>query len=292
MLESLLYFSIQHRWLIVLLTIAVAALGVWSLAQLPIDAVPDITNNQIQINTLAPAFSPEQVDRQVTLPIETALAGIRGLQSTRSLSRNGFSQITAVFADNVDIYFARNQIGERLSEARRNLPRGIEPKLGPITTGLGEVYMWTVEYGHPRGRGAAVVAGESGWQPDRAYLTPEGQRLETDVELATYLREVQDWIVRPQLKNIDGVAGIDVVGGYEKQYHVQPDPMKMIRFGVTFADINEALDRNNVTRGAGYIEEARNVLSRQPRRAVAHRRGCQERRCRRAARERRFAFAT
>ncbi len=255
MLERLLHFSIQHRWLIVLLTIAVAALGVWSLAQLPIDAVPDITNNQVQINTLVPAFSPEQVDRQVTLPIETALAGIRGLQSTRSLSRNGFSQITAVFADNVDIYFARNQIGERLSEARRNLPRGIEPKLGPITTGLGEVYMWTVEYAHPRGRGALVVAGEPGWQPDGAYLTPEGQRLETDVELATYLREVQDWIVRPQLKNIDGVAGIDVVGGYEKQYHVQPDPLKMIRFGVTFADINEALDRNNVTRGAGYIEE-------------------------------------
>ncbi len=256
MLEQLLHFSIKHRWLVVLLTVAVGGLGVWSLTQLPIDAVPDITNNQVQINTLAPAFSPEQVERHVTFPVETALAGIHGLQYTRSLSRNGFSQVTAVFADNVDIYFARNQINERLGQARENLPRGVEPKMGPITTGLGEVYMWTVEYAHPSGHGAAIIAGDAGWQPDGAYLTPEGQRLETEVELATYLREVQDWIIRPQLKNIEGVAGVDVVGGYEKQYHVQPDPMKLIRFGLTFQEISEALERNNVSRGAGYIEES------------------------------------
>lgn len=255
MLEKLLHFSIRHRWLIVLVTVAVAGLGVWSLTRLPIDAVPDITNNQVQINTLVPAFSPEQVERQVTFPVETALAGIPGLQYTRSLSRNGFSQVTAVFADNVDIYFARNQINERLVEARQNLPRGVEPQMGPITTGLGEVYMWTVEYLHPHGKGAAAVAGQPGWQPDGPYLTPEGQRLETDVELATYLREVQDWIIRPQLKIIEGVAGIDVIGGYEKQYHVEPDPMKLVHFGITFEDIIGALERNNVTRGAGYIEE-------------------------------------
>ncbi len=256
MLEKLLHFSIKHRWLVVLLTLAAAALGAWSFTQLPIDAVPDITNNQVQINSLAPAYSAEQIERQVTFPVETALGGIRGLQSTRSLSRNGFSQVTAVFADNVDIYFARNQINERLREARESLPRGVEPKLGPITTGLGEVYMWTVEFAHPSGKGAFVAAaGQPGWQPDGSYLTPEGQRLETDVELASYLREVQDWIIRPQLKNIEGVAGIDVVGGYEKQYHVEPDPMKLVRFGVTFGEIIEALERNNVTRGAGYIEQ-------------------------------------
>jgi cobalt-zinc-cadmium resistance protein CzcA len=255
MLEKLLHFSVKRRWVVVLLTIGGGALGVWSFRRLPIDAVPDITNNQAQINTLVPAFSPEQVERQVTFPIETALAGIPGLQSTRSLSRNGFSQVTAVFADNVDIYFARNQINERLIEARRNLPHGVEPKMGPITTGLGEVCMWTVEYLHPRGKGATLQTGKPGWQADGAYLTSEGQRLETDVELASYLREVQDWVIRPQLKNIEGVAGIDVVGGYEKQYHVQPDPMKLIRFGITFQEIIEGLDRNNVTQGAGYIEE-------------------------------------
>src|SRR5689334_21458703 len=144
MLEKLLHFSITHHWLVVMLTLAVAGLGAWSFTRLPLDAVPDITNNQVQINTLVPALSPQQVERQVTFPVETALAGIRGLQYTRSLSRNGFSQVTAVFADDVDIYFARNQINERLVEARQRLPRGTEPKLGPITTGLGEVYMWSV----------------------------------------------------------------------------------------------------------------------------------------------------
>ena len=256
MLEKLLRFSIERRWLIVLITIAVGGLGVWSLRRLPIDAVPDITNNQVQINTLVSAFSPEQVERQVTFPVETSLAGIPGLQYTRSLSRNGFSQVTAVFADDVSIYFARDQIRERLGDARRNLPRGAEPKMGPITTGLGEVYMWSVEYVHPRGAGAVASDGHAGWQSDGSYLTPEGQHLETDVELGSYLREVEDWIIRPQLKNIEGVADVDVVGGYEKQYHVQPDPLKLISFGLTFQNISEALERNNGTRGAGYIEQS------------------------------------
>jgi cobalt-zinc-cadmium resistance protein CzcA len=222
MVEKLLRFSVKHRWVVVLLTVGVCALGVWSLTRLPIDAVPDITNNQVQINTLVPAFSPEQVERQVTFPIEMALAGIPGLHSKRSLSRNGFSQVTAVFADNVDIYFARNQINERLMEARQHPPRGAEPKMGPITTGLGEVYMWTVNYIHPRGKGTTTVAGQPGWQPNGAYLTPDGQRLETDIELASYLREVQDWIIRPQLTNIEGVAGIDVVGGYKRNTTSSP----------------------------------------------------------------------
>ena len=255
MLEKVLNFSIQHRWLVLMLTIAAAALGVLSFQRLPIDAVPDVTNNQVQINTLVPSLSPEQVEKQVTYPVETALAGIPGLQYTRSLSRNGFSQVTAVFNEDVDIYFARNQISERLGESKDTLPAGAEPKMGPISTGLGEVYMWTVEYEHPSGRGATVAAdGQPGWQQDGTYLTPEGQTLSTQVELASYLRTVQDWIIRPQLKNVEGVAGVDVVGGYEKQYHVQPEPMKLVSYGLSFSDLIEALEKNNASRGAGYVE--------------------------------------
>lgn len=200
MLEKVLQFSIRHRFLIVLLTLAAGAAGVYSLMNLPIDAVPDITNNQVQINIVFPALSPVEIEKQVTFPIETALAGIPGLQSTRSLSRNGFSQVTAIFEDDVNIYFARQQVNERLLEARENLPPGAEPKMGAISTGLGEVYMWTVEYEHPDGKGTKGVDGEPGWQSDGSYLTPEGERLTTSLERAAYLRTVQDWIIRPQLK--------------------------------------------------------------------------------------------
>ena len=263
MLERILKFSIEHRWLVVLLTVLAAAVGAWSLRRLPIDAVPDITNNQVQINTVYAALSPTEIETQVTYPVETALAGIPGLRYTRSLSRNAFSQVTAVFDDDVDIYFARQQVAERLNAARETLPPGVEPTMGPISTGLGEVYMWTVEYAHPHGKGAtAAEAGKPGWQPDGAYLTPEGQRLASEVERASYLRTVQDWIIRPQLKGVEGVAGIDAIGGYVKQYHVQPDPMKLVSFGLTFAEVIEALERNNASVGAGYVErkgEAYNV---------------------------------
>src|SRR5260221_10534271 len=148
MLEKVLRFSIQRRWLVVLVTLAAGAVGVWSFKRLPIDAVPDITNNQVQINTLVPALSPEQVEKQVTFPVETALAGVPGLQYTRSLSRNGFSQVTAVFDDDVDIYFARTQVSERLGEAKESLPPGAEPKMGAVTTGLGEIYMYAIEFEH------------------------------------------------------------------------------------------------------------------------------------------------
>src|SRR4051794_8137740 len=205
MLARILNFSIEHRFLVVLLVAGAAAGGLFSLKRLPIDAVPDITNNQVQINTAYPPFSPEDVEKQITFPIETALAGVPGLESTRSISRNGFSQVTAVFDDDVDIYFARNQINERLAEARKGLPAGAEPSMGAITTGLGEVYMWTVEYEHPGGKGAAVVDGQPGWQSDGSYLSPEGRKLSSDVERAAYLRTVQDWIIRPQLKNVVGV---------------------------------------------------------------------------------------
>lgn len=254
MLERILKFSIHHRYLVVMLALAVAGVGAWSLQRLPIDAVPDITNNQVQINTLYSAFSTVEIEKQITFPIETSLAGIPGLQTTRSLSRNGFSQVQAIFEDDVDIYFARQQVGERLNEARENLPDGADPMLGPISTGLGEVYMWTVEYEHPNGEGATPQDGEPGWQSDGAYITAEGQRLTSDVERAAYLRTVQDWIIRPQVKGVKDVAGVDAIGGYVKQYHVQPDPMKLISFGFTFGEVIEALERNNVSAGAGYIE--------------------------------------
>ena len=202
------------------------------------------------------SLSPIEVEKQVTFNIETALAGIPGLQSTRSLSRNGFSQVTAVFEDNVDIYFARQQVNERLGEAKESLPPGAEPVMGPITTGLGEIYMYTVEYQHPRGMDAAVSDGTPGWQSDGSYKTPEGRALSSDVELAAYLREVEDWIIRPQLKGVKDVAGVDAIGGYVKQYHVQPDPMKLVSYGLTFHDVIEALEKNNVSTGAGYIEHS------------------------------------
>ncbi|MCH8852924.1 MAG: CusA/CzcA family heavy metal efflux RND transporter, partial [Planctomycetes bacterium] len=163
---------------------------------------------------------------------------------------------TAVFYDHIDIYFARQQVSERLLEARDSLPPGAEPTMGPITSGLGEIYMWTVDYEHRDGQGANVRDGRPGWQSDGTYLTLEGEVLQTDVELGSYLRTVQDWIIRPQLKDVEGVAGVDSIGGYVKQYHVQPDPMKLVAYGLTFHDVIEALERNNVSTGAGYIEHA------------------------------------
>jgi cobalt-zinc-cadmium resistance protein CzcA len=253
MIASVLAFSVRQRWLVVIVTLAVVALGIWSLTRLPIDAVPDITNKQVQINSLAPSLSPVDVERQVTFPVETALAGIPGLEYTRSLSRNGFSQVTAVFSERTDIYFARQQVTERLTEAGRNLPVGVRPQLGPISSGLGEIYMWAVHFKTGADR-PPVRPGAPGWQRDGSYLTPEGQILRTELERSAYLRTVQDWIIRPQLRTVPGVAGIDTIGGFEKQYIVQPDPSRLIGYNLSFGDIAEALENNNVSRGAGYIE--------------------------------------
>lgn len=255
MVQRILSFSLNHRYMIALITAVVAAFGIWSLQHLSIDAVPDITNNQVQINTMATALSPAEVEKQVTFPVETALAGIPGLESTRSISRNGFSQVTAIFRDDVDIYFARQQVGERLNEAKETLPEGVEPSMGAISTGLGEIYMWTVSYAHPKGKDAQIKDGVAGWQSDGSYLTPEGQILKSDVELASYLRTVQDWVIRPQLKGVPGVAGVDAIGGYVRQYHVQPYPEKLVALNLGFSDIVEALEQNNQSIGAGYIEK-------------------------------------
>lgn len=253
MIEKILSFSIRHRLLVFLLTLFVAGYGVYALKNLPIDAVPDITNSQVQINTVSMGLSPYDVEKQITLPIENAVAGIPGLEGTRSISRSGFSQVTAIFRDDLDIYFARQLLNEKLLAAKEFLPEGVEPKMGPISTGLGEVYMWAVEYKHPQGKGAQIQEGEPGWQKEGAYLTPEGLKLVSEVELASYLRTVQDWIIRPQLKTVVGLADVDSIGGYVRQYHVTPDPQKMIALGVSFADLSEALESNNLSTGAGYI---------------------------------------
>jgi len=251
MIRRILSFSVHQRWLVVLLCLAAAVAGVTSLARLQIDALPDITNNQVQINTVAASLSPVDVEKQITYPVETGLSGISGLEYTRSMSRNGFSQVTAVFSDATDIYFARQQVTERLAEIRSNLPPGAEVRLGPISTGLGEIYMWSVRFTMDAKTSAP---GQAGWQDDGTYLTPEGQRLTSEVERGAYLRTVQDWIIRPQVKTVPGVTGVDSIGGFEKQYQVQPDPARLMALGLSFDDISDALARNNANRGAGYLE--------------------------------------
>lgn len=251
MMQRIIAFSVHSRWLVVLLVALVGAFGVWALAHLPIDAVPDITNNQVQINARAPALSAFEMEKQITYPIENALAGIPGLEYTRSLSRNGFAQVTAVFADGVDIYFARQQVNERIAQAREDFPPSVELRVGPIATGLSEIYMWTVRYREPH---VLAQDGAPGWQRDGAYLTPEGAMLRTQVEQESYLRTVQDWIIRPQLRTVPGVAGVDSLGGFIRQYHVQPDPAKLMSLGLSFGDLAATIQKNNVSRGAGYVE--------------------------------------
>ncbi len=255
MMNKILEFSISHPFRVLLFTLLVAGYGIYSFTRLPIDAVPDITNNQVQINTLLPGFSPIQIEEQVTYVIETALAGIPGLQMTRSLSRNGFSQVTAIFDDDVNVYFARQQINERLSEIKEHLPDEAEPSMGPISTGLGEIYMWTVNFKHPNGIGAKIKTGKPGWQKGGAYLTSEGLLLKTDAEKASYLRTIQDWIIKPQLKGIQGLAGIDSIGGYVRQYHIEPNIEKMAALGLSFQRIIKTLKENNTSIGPGYIEK-------------------------------------
>src|SRR6266567_3087662 len=248
MIEHIVDFSVRRRWLVLLVTLVVAASGFWSLTKLPIDAVPDVTNVQVQVNAVAPALTPVEIEKQVTVALETALAGIPGMESTRSFSRNGFAQITAVFADRTNIYFARQLVSERINDAKPSLPPGVDVKMGPVSTGLGEIYWWAVEYEKP-GTTAPVRDGQPGWQTDGAYLTPEGEHLTDDFQRTVYLRTVQDWIVRPQMKTVPGVAGADAIGGFVKQFQVQPDPTKLVGYGLSFGQVIAAIEANNVTRG-------------------------------------------
>ncbi|MBI0477083.1 CusA/CzcA family heavy metal efflux RND transporter [Sphingomonas sp. MA1305] len=252
MIANLMALSVRARWAVLALFLVVAGVGVWQLTKLPIDAVPDITNKQVQINTIDPRLSPVEIEKLVTYPVEISLAGIPGLETTRSISRNGFSQVTAIFTDKTDLYFARQQVGERLRQATDRLPDGVQPQIGPVTTGLGEILMYTVGYANPDGKGARKVAGQPGWQPDGSYLTPEGERLTDPVAKAGYLRTVQDWIVSPQLRAVQGVAGVDSIGGFAKTFVVEPDPVKLSSFGISYAELGQALENANLAVGANY----------------------------------------
>jgi cobalt-zinc-cadmium resistance protein CzcA len=254
MIANLMALSVRARWVIVFMIAIISAVGVWQLSKLPIDAVPDITNKQVQINTVDPGLSPTEIEKRVTFPVETALAGIPGLESTRSVSRNGFSQVTAIFKENVDLYFARQQVSERIAQAQDSLPDGVQPQIGPVTTGLGEVFMYTVDFANPGGKGARVRNGQAGWQSDGAFLTPEGERLNDDIARAAYLRTVQDWIIGPQLRTVQGVAGVDSIGGFEKQYLVEPDPVKLSAYGISFSELAKALEAANLSVGANFLE--------------------------------------
>ncbi len=259
MFKLIIEASVRFRWFIVLAVALVSAYGLFELTRLPIDAVPDITNRQVQINTVAPALAPEQIERQVTYPIETAMAGIPGMQSTRSISRNGFSQITVIFTDQTDIYFARQQVTERMAQAQESLPEGVEPALSPITTGLGEVLMWTVDF-QPFSTDTIASPGQPGWQAGGAYLTPEGELLSTPEQRATYLRTVQDWIIAPQMRTTPGLAGVDTNGGYVKEYAVRPDAARLSGYGLGVNDLIQALDRANTQAGAGFIQRSGEAL--------------------------------
>ncbi len=259
LIGGVLDWSVRNRWAVVAFALGVAIWGAFNLAKLPIDAVPDITNVQVQINTEAPALSPSQIETQVTFPVETGLAGIEGLEMTRSISRNGFSQVTAIFEEGTDIYFARSQVEERIANLASSLPAGAEPSMGPIATGLGEVLMYTIEFEHPGGTDAPK-GGAVGWQKDGSFLTDRGERLDTAVARAAYLRTVQDWVVAPLMRTANGVAGVDSIGGFEKQYLVQPDPDRLNGYGVSLDQLITALEAANQAEGANFVERAGEAL--------------------------------
>ncbi|MES2253714.1 MAG: CusA/CzcA family heavy metal efflux RND transporter [Pseudomonadota bacterium] len=256
MISRIIAFSVRARWAILAATIMIAVAGVWQGLLLPIDVTPDITNKQVQINTVIPALTPVEVEKRVTYPIETALTGLDGVESTRSLSRNGFSQVTVVFKEAADLYFMRQRVLERLEQARGELPQGADPQMGPVSTGLGEVFHYDLEFAHPDGKGAAVKNGAPGWQSDGSFLSDDGDRLPDHVSQMAYLRTVQDWIVRPQLRTVAGVADVDSLGGYVKQYVVEPDPAKLASFGVSYTDLADALEKANLSIGADFIQRA------------------------------------
>ena len=256
MIARILGLSVRARWAVAFITLLVVLFGAWQITLLPIDAVPDVTNRQVQINSFVPTLGPVDMEKQVTFPVETALAGIPGLQTTRSLTRNGFSQVTAVFKDSTDIYFARQQVTERVAQAKDSLPAGVQPQLAPLTTGLGEIFMFSVAFEHPDGKGVKVVDGQPGWQSDGSYLTPEGEKLTTVVAKAAYLRTVQDWIIRPQMRTVQGVAGVDSNGGYVKQYVVEPNLTALASYGVSVTDLADALERSNLSAGSNYVRRA------------------------------------
>ncbi|MDK6079475.1 efflux RND transporter permease subunit [Massilia varians] len=232
MFNRIIRASIEQRWIVMFLVLVMAVAGIYNYQRLPIDAVPDVTNVQVQINTAAPGFSPLETEQRITFPIESLMSGLPQLESFRSLSRYGLSQVTVVFKDGTDIYFARQLVSQRLQDAREELPAGVVPEMGPIATGLSEIYSWTVE----------TVPGAK--KADGSPYTP------------TDLREIQDWIVKPQLRNVPGVTEINSIGGYNKEFLVAPNPNILSSYGLSMADVVTALERNNSNVGAGYIERS------------------------------------
>lgn len=232
MFEKLIRFAIDQRWLVLLVVLGMSALGIHNYQRLPIDAVPDITNVQVQVNSSAPGYSPLEAEQRITFPIETAMAGLPNLEQTRSVSRYGLSQVTVIFKDGTDIYFARQLVNERIQEAKEKLPPGVSPAMGPISSGLGEIYMWTVE------------SKPGALRPDGSPYTP------------TDLREIQDWIIKPQLRNVPGVTEINTIGGNAKEFQVAPDTSKLMAHGLSMTELVDALERNNASVGAGYIERS------------------------------------
>ena len=231
MLDFILRVAIKRNILIMVLVLGVSVLGLWNFTKLPIDAVPDITNVQVMINTDAPGYTPLEVEQRISYPLETALAGLPNLEGTRSVSRYGLSQVVAVFSDNTDVYFARQLVNERLSAAKSELPLGLEPQLGPIATGLGEIFMFTVD------------AEPGATDKDGNLITP------------MELRSVHDWVIRPQLMRVPGVVEVNPIGGFERELVIGFDPEKLLTFGVTQADLVNAIENNNTNQGAGFIEK-------------------------------------
>ena len=231
MLERIVELSIRQRFAVLAAVFIFAAVGIYSFGRLKIDAVPDITNVQVQINTSAPGFSPLEAEQRITYPVETAIAGLPGLSYTRSVSRYGLSQVTVVFEDGTDIYFARQLVNERLQAVRSNLPETVEPELGPIATGLGEIFMYTVE-------------------AEQGAVKPDGSRY-----TAQDLRTLHDWVVRPQLRTVPGVTEVNSIGGYRKEYVVAPLPERLAGFGLT-VDLEVSLPRMERRDAEMLIEQA------------------------------------
>lgn len=233
MLTKIIEFSVRNKLIVGLMVIALVVLGVYQTTKLPIDAVPDITNNQVQVITVAPSFGANDIERLVTFPVEQSVSNIGGTTQIRSFSRFGLSLVTIVFEDDVDIYWARQQVAERLQQVQSQIPKGIgAPELGPISTGLGEIYQYVV-------------------RPEKGY--------EKQFSL-TELRTIQDWIVRRQLLSVKGVAEVSSFGGKLKQFEIAVNSDKLSAHGITINDVFDALEANNQNTGGAYIEKGPTVL--------------------------------
>jgi cobalt-zinc-cadmium resistance protein CzcA len=231
MVTRIFDFSLRQRVFVLLGVVALAVAGVWSAMRLPIDAVPDITNVQVQINTSVAALAAEEIEKQITFPIETEMQGVQGLAEMRSISRFGLSQITLVFDDHADIYRARQLVTERLQNVLGELPAGTQPKLAPITTGLGEVFFYTVDY-----------ARDATNKPPTRY------------EQLLELRQIQEWIIKPILRTVPGVTEVNTSGGYEKQIVVLPHPDRMMSAGLSFDELASVVGENVENAGGGIVQ--------------------------------------